>query len=260
MGYVSKMGQVGLCSALFFCASAVADEFQSPWLDPGTSIVIDAYSANSIDWEKLASDKRVVGIIHKATEGGRTDPAYARRKAEAQRRGYLWGSYHLGLAGDPVKQADFYLNTIGSDPTELLALDLESLGPRHMSIASARKFMERVHERVGRYPIVYANHAVAAEITRISNKDDVFGRVPLWYARFRDVIPNFPTGIWRAYTLWQFSSEINCNKKKCPYRVPGTQADMDVNVYFGAPEDLRSAWPFTRMSIDPSKAHIGEHD
>src|SRR5262245_1450669 len=88
-----------------------ASEFRHPWTDPTRAIVVDPYRGNTIDWNLLATDPRVVAIVHKATEGASVDPAYSGRKAEAVARGYEWGSYHLGRPGDPVAQADFYLAT-----------------------------------------------------------------------------------------------------------------------------------------------------
>jgi hypothetical protein len=53
---------------------------------------------------------------------------------------------------------------------------------------------------------------------------------------------------WATYTLWQFSSEIDCSAQgTCLYNVPGTRFDMDVNVFFGTPEGLKAQWPFTRI-------------
>ena len=47
--------------------------------------------------------------------------------------------------------------------------------------------------------------------------------------------------MWSDYTLWQFSSEINCSPTKtCLYRVPGTAYDMDVNVFNGTEAALKA--------------------
>jgi len=60
-------------------------------------LVIDPFAGNQIDWDKMKSESRLVGIIHKATIGLTSiDPKYRERKKEAKRRGYLWGSYLLG--------------------------------------------------------------------------------------------------------------------------------------------------------------------
>jgi GH25 family lysozyme M1 (1,4-beta-N-acetylmuramidase) len=76
---------------------------------------------------QLATDKRVVAIIHRATIGDRVDRKYAERRDEAKKRGYKWGAYHLVKSGDPIEQADFFLDTAKPAADELIALDLESV-------------------------------------------------------------------------------------------------------------------------------------
>lgn len=223
-------------------------EFESPWKDESRALVIDPYWMNSIDWDRMATDGRVAGVIHKATQGKAVDKLYESRRNEAKRRGYLWGSYHLATPGDPVGQADFYLETVTPGEDEVIALDLEGLDPcKFMSIGDARRFIERIVERTGRYPLLYANNSVVREIVRDYGPDSVFARCPLWFARPGTVLSGFPKGFWRTYALWQFSSEQNCKpagKGDCLYRVAGTRSDMDVNVFFGTVDELRARWPF----------------
>ncbi|MBV8857806.1 MAG: glycoside hydrolase family 25 protein [Acidobacteria bacterium] len=206
-----------------------------------------------MDWDRLSTDSRVVAIIHQATKGSHRDTEYARRKGEAKRRGYKWGSYHLGLPGDPVAQADFYLSTAKPEEDEVMALDIEGLNPRKdMSLGDARRFILRVKEKTGRYPLLYANDDVAREVSRSYGRDEVFSKTLLWYARFRKNIPDFPKGTWDTYKLWQFSSEINCdedNQSACLYRAPGTAHDMDVDVYNGSIDKLRRDWPFSGAAL-----------
>jgi lysozyme len=241
--------------ALFlFCslqsALAQSPEFNEPWKNPDIALAIDPFEGNEIDWDKLATDKRVVAIIHRATIGDRVDKKYAERKIEAKKRGYKWGAYHLGKPGDPIKQADFFLETVKPDKDDLLALDLESPdATKHMSFDDARIFIKRILEKTGRYPIVYANNLVTKAITDRFGEDDVFKRTALWYARFKSTVTDFPKGTWQTYTLWQFSSEINCkadDRTACLYTVPGTAYDMDVNVFNGTIEELRERWPFDK--------------
>src|SRR5262249_6610331 len=106
---------------------AQTGEFNHPWTDPTTAIVLDPYQDNSINWDKVATDTRVVGVIHRGTIGLRKDTLYKTRRDEAKSRGYKWGSYHLGRPGDPIVQADFYLTTIAPTDDEVMALDIESL-------------------------------------------------------------------------------------------------------------------------------------
>jgi GH25 family lysozyme M1 (1,4-beta-N-acetylmuramidase) len=233
-----------------FPALAQSPEFSEPWKNPNIALAIDPFEGNDIDWDKLATDKRVVAIIHRATIGDRVDRKYAARRDEAKKRGYKWGAYHFARAGDPIKQADFFLNTVKPAADELMALDLESVdSTKHMSFDDARIFIRRIKEKTGRYPMVYANNEVTKAISDRYGEDDVFSKTRLWYARFRKNVPDFPALTWKTYTVWQFSSEQNCtpaNRTACLYTVPGTEYDMDVDVYNGTIEELKGKWPFDK--------------
>jgi GH25 family lysozyme M1 (1,4-beta-N-acetylmuramidase) len=254
--------RVMILTALLLLASvssnAQSSEFNEPWKNPNVALAIDPYEKNNIDWEQLATDKRVVAIIHRATIGFRADAKYAERKVEGKKRGYKWGGYHYGKPGDPIKQADFFLEKAKPEPDDLLALDLESTdGSKHMSFAEAREFINRIKEKTGRYPVVYANKEVTEAITNQYGADDLFSKTPLWYARFRRSVTDFTAGTWKTYTLWQFSCEMNCdaaNRSNCLYTVPGTEYDMDVNVFNGTIEQLKREWPFSH----PARQSLSE--
>lgn len=222
-------------------SSVSAAEFSSPWKSLQVAIVIDPYYANAINWDKLATEPRVVAIIHKSTIGAsKLDPGYFERKKEARKRGYLWGSYHWGVAGNPEKQADFYLDTVQPAADELIALDLEDAHSKTlMNVDEAIRFVERIKLRTGRYPVLYTNHA-SAKLISTKYRDSVFKNTPLWYARFKSNVTDFPTGVWNTYTLWQFSSEIFFQQS-----IPGTTKDMDVNVFNGSIEQIKAEWPLT---------------
>src|SRR5438045_7168833 len=102
---VTRIATIALLSLSSLAVFAQSPEFNEPWKNPNVAIAIDPFEGNGIDWEQLATDKRVVAIIHRATIGDRADRKYAERKIEAKRRGYKWGAYHLGKPGDPIKQA-----------------------------------------------------------------------------------------------------------------------------------------------------------
>jgi GH25 family lysozyme M1 (1,4-beta-N-acetylmuramidase) len=238
-----------LATALATSSYTVAQspEFSEPWKNPNIALAIDPFEGNPIDWEQLAKDKRVVAIIHRATIGFRVDTKYAERKVEAKKRGYKWGGYHYGKPGDPIKQADFFLETAKPEADDLIALDLESTdNTRHMSFEEAREFIKRIKEKTGRYPVVYANNEVTKAIADQYGEDDVFAKTHLWYARFKKGLTDFPAGTWKTYTLWQFSCEMNCkaaDRSNCLYTVPGTEYDMDVDVFNGTVEELKAKWP-----------------
>src|SRR5260370_14381140 len=145
-----------IISSLVACSSLPAfsqsPEFNEPWKNPKIAIAIDPFEGNDINWDKLATDTRVAAIIHRATIGDRVDRKYAERRDEAKKRGYKWGAYHYGKPGDPIKQADFFLDTVKPDKDELIALDLESEdATRHMSFDEARVFINLTKQQHERY-------------------------------------------------------------------------------------------------------------
>src|SRR5438132_13997617 len=151
------------CSSL--ATLAQSPEFSEPWKNPNIALAIDPYEGNEIDWDKLMTDSRIVAIIHRATIGDRVDRKYAERRDEAKKRGYKWGAYHFGKPGVPIKQADFFLETVKPQADDLMALDLESEdATKHMSFDGARVFIKRIKEKIVRYPLVYANNDVTKAI------------------------------------------------------------------------------------------------
>ena len=57
-----------------------ASEFYKPWADAGPVIVLDTYEGNPIKWTKMATDHRVVGVVHRIAIGTRVDKKYFERE------------------------------------------------------------------------------------------------------------------------------------------------------------------------------------
>ncbi|MEP9397057.1 GH25 family lysozyme [Mesorhizobium sp. KR2-14] len=252
------------------CAPAAASDFSEPWKKPDRALVVDAYEYNAIDWEELVTDKRVVGFIGKASDGlsppysctgNETEvrlckalwkrhavarELYQTRRSIARALGLKWGAYHLARPGNPIDQANNFIDFAEPGPDDLLAIDIEDNDPeKWMSLEDAEEFARHVQRRVGRFPVLYTNGSTARHIAENRDKYPLLSRLPLWYARYKPEIGiHFPKGNWQTYTLWQFAAQANCNAKSCPYRVPGTPIDIDVNVASMSTDELRKAWPF----------------
>ena len=250
--------------------AAVASDFSQPWTRPDRALVLDAYEYNELDWRELAKDKRIVGFINKASDG--VPPPYfctgddteyklckalwkrhavARelfhpRRTLAKALGLQWGAYHLARPGNPLEQARNFLDFAEPEPDDLLALDIEDNDPSQwMSLDDAEIFVREINRRTGRFPVLYTNGMTAKHIADNAYRYRLLSRLPLWYARYKPEIGmHFPKGNWESYTLWQFSSQTNCNARTCPYRVKGAGNDIDVNVSTMNPHELRQAWPF----------------
>ena len=219
-----------------------SQELNSPWKNESTQIIIDAYNLNSINWGKMKSDKRVVGVIHKASEGLSVDRKYSERSKTARDNGYLWGAYHLGTRDSVEKQADLFLSLV--DDKTFLALDLEdTTSSRFMSLSQSIQFIEYVYKKTGKIVAIYANHSTVKLLNQKYPNHELLKKTLLWYARFKSNVTDFPAGVWSGYFMWQFSSEINCSKTgSCLYNVPGTKYDMDVNIFPGTLSELKAIW------------------
>lgn len=247
-----------------------ASDFSEPWKRNDRALVVDAYEYNPIDWQKLAGHKRVVGFINKGSDG--VSPPYAcngnetevrlckalwkrhavarelfhTRRTVAKALGLKWGAYHLGRPGNPIDQANNFIDFADPAPDDLIALDIEDNDPKKwMSLQDAETFARHIHTRLGRWPVLYTNGSTALYIAENRDRYPLLSRLPLWYARYKPAIGlHFPKGNWRSYTLWQFAAGTNCDARSCPYRVPGTPLDIDVNVASMSAEELRAQWPF----------------
>ncbi|HXV30013.1 MAG TPA: glycoside hydrolase family 25 protein, partial [Sinorhizobium sp.] len=253
----------------FLAANARAGTVE-PWKHSQNAIIVDAYEMNSIDWDVMLKDKRIVAFIAKASDGlpesftctgdhgGDTvahcktmwrkyavsRELYQTRRMIARSQGLLWGAYHLARPGNPVEQANHFLDYANPRDDELMVLDIEGIdSEKYMSLEDAAIFAGHIKARTGRYPILYTNHATAKHIAANRFKHRLLSRLPLWYARYKpDIRKVFPMGNWENYALWQFSSAHNCGKKRCPYRVPGTLNDIDVNIAAMSASALRKVW------------------
>lgn len=236
-------------------------EFREPWKDPTRAFVLDAFEGNKLDCSALAEEPRVAGILHRSSKGLKADPQYLIRRRECKALGYKWGSFHVGTSGDPIEQAKFYLASAQPAEDEVMALDLEDVSmAQYMKLDAAERFIKYIKENTGRYPLLYVTGSVRDALLHDYGADSEFANTPLWYVRVRrDISEFFPASpLWNTYTLWQFASELNCCRKSgkkrictlpppasCPFRrsVPGTKIDIDVNVYYGTVQELKSKWP-----------------
>lgn len=278
MNYSGVLRVLGTLSFIAACIAAnpstAGSAFNEPWSKPDRAIVLDGYEHNILDFEQIASDQRITAFIHKASDGlpaayrcngedterqlcRHTWQRYAvakelfqTRRTLAKALGLKWGAYHLARPGDPIEQAQHFLDYADPRPDELLAIDIEGLdADKWMSLSDAATFVTYIHDKLGRWPILYANDTVAKEIADHSFRYPILSRLPLWYARYKgDIDGTFPKGNWDSYNLWQFAYQGNCpDDDSCPYRPAGTGLDIDVNVADMTPDQLRAAWPMGKL-------------
>jgi GH25 family lysozyme M1 (1,4-beta-N-acetylmuramidase) len=259
---------LGLLACTGFLGVQAADN--EPWKNKDTALVIDAYELNPIEWEKLVTNKRIAGFISKASDGlpevyncsGKHNgdtvahcktmwrkyavsrELHQTRRMLAKANGLLWGAYHLARPGNPIDQANHFLDYAKPGPDDMMVLDIESLdSAKYMSLEDAEIFSRHIKTRTGRYPVLYANHDTARFIALRRENYPILSRLPLWYARYKPEIKGvFPMGNWDNYLLWQFSSASNCGRRSCPMRIEGTEDDIDVNSAPASRAELAKVW------------------
>jgi lysozyme len=175
-------------------------------------------------------------VIHKATQGTTfVDPLFAVNREKALAAGLLFGSYHFGTGADGGAQADFYLRTVGPQPGELLALDLEAnnAGPS-MTLEEARAFVALIHDRIGKWPVLYAGHTLKEMLN--GTPDALLTNCPFWIAQYGPA-PVLPVG-WTEWKLWQWTDgSVGVN----PQPVPGV-GHCDRDRFAAAEADLGAFW------------------
>ncbi|PTM98448.1 glycoside hydrolase family 25 protein [Mycoplana dimorpha] len=280
------MSALAAGALLLVAPGKVAATDLEPWKDRDNAIIVDAYELNEIDWPLMLTDERIAGFISKASDGlpesfdckGEHDgdtvahcktmwrkyavsrELYETRRLLARAHGLLWGAYHLARPGNPIDQANHFLDYAKPQPDELMVLDIEGLDPKQfMSLEDAQVFAGHIKTRTGRYPVLYTNHSTARHIAANRSKYRILARLPLWYARYKPAIRNvFPLGNWDGYALWQFSAAANCNKRRCPYRIKGALVDIDVNVAAMDRAALAKIWAFGALL--PEKPFDGDDE
>lgn len=265
-----------LAAALLYGGPTFAEsEFRTPWSNKERAIVLDGYEHNSFNLTEIVKDGRVAAFIHKGSDGMPanyhctriTDPMqqelckriwrnysvsrelYQTRRALAKALGLKWGAYHLGRPGNPIEQANHFIDYTEPADDELMAIDIEDNDPeKFMSLRDAQIFAEHIKFRTGRYPVLYTNGITAKYIADHRLEFPILSRLPLWYARYEpDIALHFPKGNWQDYALWQFTSQNNCTKHRCPYRPLGTNRDIDVNIADMTVAELKKSWPFSGL-------------
>lgn len=256
------------------CAQA-ASQFSTAWSNKERAIVLDGFEHNSFNLVEIVKDPRVAAFIHKGSDGMPANyhckriadamgqelckriwrnyavsrELYQTRRILAKALGLKWGAYHLGRPGNPIEQADHFIDYAEPSDDELIAIDIEDNdAARFMSLQDAQIFAERIKQRTGRYPVLYTNGTTAKYVADHRLEFPILSRLQLWYARYEtDIAPHFPKGNWQDYALWQFTSQSNCSKQRCPYRPSGTNRDIDVNVADMTVAQLRRAWPLGEL-------------
>jgi len=181
---------------------------------------VSVYEPN-VDWRSLRSQGFKFALIRATSSTGYTDPKFAEHWAGAREAGILRGAYHYLFGGlDAKRQADFFINTVGSDHGELPPIvDLEDAYNENVSNGKLRttckSFLDIIEKEFGRTPMIYSRR------TYLEPRLSIRGKAPSWAkdyelwvaqypfefdpARMPNVnMPKQPNG-WKDWKFWQYS-------------------------------------------------------
>jgi lysozyme len=149
------------------------------------------------------------------------DPKFAEHWAGAREAGILRGAYHY-LFGeqDAKKQADLFINTVGSDHGELPPIvDLEDAYNENVSngklLTTCKTFLDLIEKKFGRTPMIYSRRTYLEPRLSIQGKAPSWAKdYELWIAQYpfefdparmpNINMPKQPAG-WKDWKFWQYS-------------------------------------------------------
>ena len=201
-------------------------------------VIVDLSHFDDVrDWDAVKAFG-ILGVINKATEGeGSVDRTYEIRRRPARERGLHYGAYHFLRPGDPVQQADRFLEValdVAQPDDVLLALDHED---RRVPLNDAKRFLQRVFDRAGRRAVLYSGFLIKQQLG--NRRDPFLAQHRLWLSHFsaRPVAP--PN--WAAPWIIQFTGD---GQGPGPHAVPGISipGGIDLNHYGGTAQQLGEEW------------------
>lgn len=192
-------------------------------------IDISHYQPDPINWKQL-KDAGTIGVIHKATEGNSyvDDKLFSRAKA-ATDAGLCWSTYHFLRPGSMTDQIDHYLNTINPKVGERICLDHED---DRVSLDDLCQCVDYILEKRGDLQItIYSGHLIKDQLSG-KTSDLLSEYTSLWLAQYTTGTPSWPTQVWPAYSLWQYTDKGTA---------VGVTGNVDANQWNGTEENL-IAW------------------
>ena len=194
-------------------------------------VVVDISHHNPTpNWDQLKAGG-VVGVIHKATEGGSfVDSQLFKRAKPAMDAGLKWATYHFMRPGSTFAQMDHYLSTIDPVPGERVVLDHEDAGVHLDQLCDA--VANLLEMRPDLQVSIYSGHLIKEQLGSARNAY-LAEHTSLWIAQYTSAsAPSWPTATWPQWTLWQYTD-------KAP--VDGISKPVDGNRFNGSIEQCL-AW------------------
>jgi GH25 family lysozyme M1 (1,4-beta-N-acetylmuramidase) len=216
-----------------------------------------------------------VALIARSAKGPLLDTKFGDFLKSAHREGMMLGAYHyVTMDQDPAAQADSFVNRVravaaakGISGTRILLVgDFDTLSTPDRLV----KFIERVHQRTGVYPVTYLENSEGLRM-RMRNatpaQKAVIRRTPYWIALYgpggteRAIGGGHLTpdklcelyGVWGGWAMWQYGGVVwgngasqvkhyNTSKWRSPRYFGNLAHPMERNVFKGDMGGLRAFW------------------
>ena len=172
-----------------------------------TMYSVDVYSGSS---DSIIQDSHAQAVIVKATQGtGYVNPKCNHQVELAKSLGKKLGYYHYAGGGDPVAEADYFIDNIKNYVgTGMLIIDWE--GYQNSAFGNTtwvRRFVDRVHDRTGVWCVIYVSESALAQVANCANDCGV------WVAKYASMnwnswtVPNMAvsSGAFKFITGWQYT-------------------------------------------------------
>lgn len=187
------------------------------------AIDISQWQGN-INWG--AGDRPIAIIKMSGGDAGLyTDSKANQNYYGAKSAGKLVGGYHFAGGGNPENEADFFVAAMSPlEENDVLVLDweIEHADP----VGWCTRFVNRVHDRTGVWPLFYTNGARVNQY----NWSSVLNNCGLWVAWYgMDPEGNLP--IHYPYVMHQYTSSGT---------VPGIAGRVDLDAWFGSLEQFKA--------------------
>lgn len=210
--------------------------------------IVDAFYGSKLPDAAGLLAAGVAAVILKATQGkDYLDPTFHDRVRSLNDGTLLLGAYHYGSHSEPGdRQADWFLSQTdaatgnGAFSDLRLALDWEPQ-PTHrdeelfgtMTTVDAAAFVRRVHDRTGRYPLVYGSESFLRDHLATASVDDriALAACDLWLASWGPEPSTVRAPApWDDWTLLQYTNGRSgpTNTARWPRVLPGC-SNIDVS-------------------------------
>lgn len=173
-------------------------------------------------------------VIVKATQGTTyVNPDFRRMADAVIAAGKLLGIYHYGAGGNPVSEANFFLETIKPYIGKaILALDWEKdMNPAFgkSDVSWCKTFLDHVKEKTGVTSFIYMSKSVC----RAHNWIAVARDYPLWGAQYaNNNLTGYQSNPWTDSGSWGAWDKVTIFQYSSHGRLSGWNANLDLDIAY----------------------------